>query len=180
VLPMSAHLDCQSQLEGHIEARHAVARLYPREIMDRYWTSPQQTLNPFEPSLWTRDLNRSTGPKSERAQPGNGGQIERRVPPIKGDVQKGFRGGSVLAQRAWLTRPGRYAALRAASRGGFTAVPRPFPAASSPLYSFKNSATSCEILRCVAADSLKTLAVSARVGHLLVRRTRGRVTSSRY
>jgi hypothetical protein len=50
VLPVSAHLDCQSQLEGHIEARHAVARLYPREIMDRYWTSPQQTLNPFEPA----------------------------------------------------------------------------------------------------------------------------------
>ena len=34
------------------------------------------------------------------------------------------------------------------------------------MYSFKNSATSREILRWVAADSLKTLAVSARVGHL--------------
>ena len=103
VLLVSAHLDCQSQLEGHVEARHAVARLYAREIMDRYRTSPQQVLNPFEPSLWARDLNHATGPQPEAAQPGNGRQIERRVPPIKGNVQKGFRGGSALAQRAWLT-----------------------------------------------------------------------------
>ena len=67
VLRMPAHLDGQSQLEGHVEARHAVARLYPREIMDRYWTSSQQILNPFEPSLWARDLNHSSGPQSERA-----------------------------------------------------------------------------------------------------------------
>jgi hypothetical protein len=180
VLLMSAHLDCQSQLEGHVEARHAAARLYPREIMDRDRTSPQQILNPFEPSLWARDLNHSTGPKSERAQPGNGGQIERRVPPVKGNVQKGFRGRSALAQRAWLTRSGRYAALCAARRADLTAVPRPFPAESSSLYFFRNSATSREILRWVAAESLKTLAVSARVGHLLVRCTRRRVMSSRY
>jgi hypothetical protein len=50
-----------------IQARHAVARLYPREIMNRDRTSSQQILNPFEPSLWARDLNHSTGQKSERA-----------------------------------------------------------------------------------------------------------------
>lgn len=106
VLLMPAHLDGQSQLEGHVEARHAAAELYPREVMYRYRTSPQQVLNPFEPSLWARDLNHATGPQPEPAQPGNGRQIERRVRPIKGNVQKGFRSGSVLAQRAWLTRPG--------------------------------------------------------------------------
>jgi hypothetical protein len=137
--------------------------------MDRYRTSPQQILNPFEPSLWARDLHHSTGPKSERAQSRNGSQIERRVPPIKGNVQKGFRGGGALAQRAWLTRSRRCAALRAARRGDFKAVPRPFPADSPSLYFFKNSATSREILRWAEAESLKTLAVSARVGHLLVR-----------
>jgi hypothetical protein len=151
VLLTSAHLDRQSKFEGHIEARHTVARLYAREIMDRYRTSPQQILNPFEPSLWARDLNHSTGPKSERAQSGSGGKIERRVPPIKGNVQKGFRRGSALAQRAWLTRSGRCAALGAARRGDFTAVPRPFPAESSSLYFFKNSATSRDSLRKYAA-----------------------------
>jgi len=106
VLLMPTHLDRQSQLERHVEARRAPAELHPREIVDRYRTSPQQVLNPFEPSLWARDLNDTTGPQPEPAQPGNGRQIERRVPPIKGNVQKSFRSASVLAQRGWLTRPG--------------------------------------------------------------------------
>jgi len=106
VLLRPTHLDRQSQLERHVEARRAPAELHPREIVDRYRTSPQQVLNPFEPSLWARDLNDTTGPQPEPAQPGNGRQIERRVPPIKGNVQKSFRSASVLAQRGWLTRPG--------------------------------------------------------------------------
>src|SRR5438552_18039126 len=38
------------------------------------------------------------------------------------------------------------------NRGGLTAVPRPLPAASVSLYSFKNSATSREILRWVGRE----------------------------
>ena len=106
VLLMPAHLDRQSQLEGHVEARRATAELHPREIMDRYRTSPQQVLNPFEPSLWARDLDHATRPQTEPTQPGDSRQIKRRVPRIKGDVQKCFRSAGVLAQRAWLPRPG--------------------------------------------------------------------------
>ena len=54
-------------VELHVGAHWHVWRVYAREIMDRYRTSPQQILNPFEPSLWARDLNHSSGPKSERA-----------------------------------------------------------------------------------------------------------------
>jgi hypothetical protein len=177
VLLMPAHPHRQSQLEGHVEPRHAAAKLYPRKIMDGNRAAPQQVLNPFEPPLRARDLNHPAGPQPEPAQPGNGRQIEGRVPPIEGDVQKDFGSGSGLAQRAWLTRAGRCAALRAALRRGFTAVTRPLAAATEALYFSRNSFTSREILRWVAAESLKTRAVSARVGHLPVRRTRRRAMS---
>ncbi len=177
---MPAHLNRQPQLEGHVEAGRAAAKLDAREIMDRNRASPQQALNPFEPALRTHDLNHATGPQPEPAQPGDGRQIEGRVPPIEGHVQKDFERRSGLAQRAWLARAGRYAALRTALRRGFTEVPRPLAAASDPLYFSMYFATSRESLRWVAAESLKTRAVSARVGHLLVSRTRCRAMSSRY
>jgi hypothetical protein len=83
---MPAHLDRQSQLEGHVEARCAATELYPREIMDRDRALRQQALDSFEPALRARDLNHPTGPQPEPAQPGNGRQIEGRVLPIEGDV----------------------------------------------------------------------------------------------
>lgn len=145
--------------------------------MDGDGAAPQQVLNPFEPPLRARDLDHPAGPQPEPAQRGDGRQIEGRIPPIKGDVQKDFGSGSGLAQRAWLTRAGRCAAFRAALRRGFTAVPRPLAATTEALYFVRNSSTSREILRWVAAERLKTRAVSARVGHLLLRRTRRRAMS---
>src|SRR6266705_6854413 len=44
----------------------------------------------------------------------------------------------------------------------------------------RNSSTSREILRRVAAESLKTLAVAANVGHLLLKRILRRAIASRY
>jgi hypothetical protein len=180
VLLMPADLNRDSQLEGHVEARRAAAQLYPREIMDRNRAAPQQILNPIEPALRARNLNHAAGPQPEPTQPSDGRQIEGCIPPIEGDVQKDFGSGSGSAQRAWLTRAGRDAVLRAALRRGFTTVPRPLAPATVALYFTKNFSTSREILRWVAADRLKTRAVSARVGHLLVRRMRRRAMSSRY
>src|SRR6266508_2725612 len=64
-------------------------------------------------------------------------------------------------------------------RCGFTAVPRPLAAASASLCFLRNSSTSREILHRVAADSLKTLAVAANVGHLLLKRILRRALASR-
>ncbi len=102
------------------------------------------------------------------------------APCLEGNVQKGLGSGSGPAQRAWLTRAGRCAALRATRRCDFTAVPRPLAAASASLCFSRNSSTSREILRRVAAESLKTLAVAANVGHLLLKRILRRAIASRY
>ena len=147
VLLMPAHPHRESQFERHVEARRAAAKLYSREIMDGDGAASQQVLNPFEPPLRARDLDHPAGPQPEPAQPGDGRQIEGCVPPIEGDVQKNFGSGGRLAQRACLTRAGRYAAFRATLRRGFAAVPRPLTAATEALYFTRNSSTSREILR---------------------------------
>jgi hypothetical protein len=134
----------------------------------------------LEAALWTRNLDHRTRSQPEPAQASNGRQIERRVSPVERNVQKGFGSGSRPAQRAWLTRAGRCAALRATRRCGFTAVPRPSAAASASLCFSRNSSTSREILRRVAAESLKTLAVAANVGHLLLKRILRRAIAARY
>src|SRR6266487_6569784 len=121
-------------------------------------------MNPFQPALRARDLNHTTRPEAEPAQPGDGCQIEGHIRAIEGHVQKDFGSGSGPAQRAWLTRAGRYAALRAVLRRRFGTVARPLATASESLYFSTYFATSRESLRCVAAESLKTRAVSARVG----------------
>src|SRR5262245_47258742 len=129
--------------------------------MDRNRAARQQVTNSFEPALRARDLNHTTRPQPEAAQPGDGRQIEGRVLRIEGHVQKDFGCGSGLTQRAWVTRAGRCTALRAALRRGFTAVPRPLAPASKSLYFSMYFATSRESRRCLAAEILKTRAVSA-------------------
>lgn len=179
LLPV-ARFDRQAQLERHVESRRAVTELDPREIMKRKPAPAQQLPDSFEAALWSGNLHHRTRLQPEPAQASNGRQIERRVSAVERNVQKGFGSGSRPAQRAWLTRAGRCAALRATRRCDFTTVPRPLAAASASLCFSRNSSTSREILRRVAAESLKTLAVAANVGHLLLKRILRRAIASRY
>jgi hypothetical protein len=179
LLPV-ARFDRQAQFERHVESWRAVTEFDPREIMKRKPTPAQQLPDSFEAALWSGDLYHRTRLQPEPAQASNGRQIERRVSPVERNVQKGFGSGSRPAQRAWLTRAGRCAALRATRRCDFTTVPRPLAAASASLCFSRNSSTSREILRRVAAESLKTLAVAANVGHLLLKRILRRAIASHY
>src|SRR5262249_38604855 len=148
--------------------------------MKRKPAPTQPVPDSFEAALWTGNLDNRTRSQPEAAQASNGRQIERRVSRVERNVQEGLGSGGMPAQRAWLTRAERCEVFRVMRRCDFPAEPRPLASASASLRFSKNSSTSREIRRRVAADSLKTLAVAANVGHLLLNPTFGRGMTSRY
>lgn len=71
VTPRSRAGKRQTELERHIESRHAIRSLYPTEIMNRVPALTYESQNSIETTLRCWELKRCARPQPQSANPGD-------------------------------------------------------------------------------------------------------------